>query len=189
MLFYQIGVGRPHVHTDDAQRMATPCAHFSGEKRFHYFLGPVVADPQQNPPLQIVNHRQIDLTLPSAHLIDANDMYRRTDSMSQTIGHRSFHDGRYTLPVQIRTGEPSPANSTPVPVSPPHSTTSWSLAPTGPPRESPPPADRTGGIRLAGGGSAVSTVLCASTDRAIPAACAHCAPSDSAAGFASAHSK
>src|SRR5436309_928824 len=35
MLFYQIGVGRPHVHTDDAQRLATPCAHFSGEKRFH----------------------------------------------------------------------------------------------------------------------------------------------------------
>jgi hypothetical protein len=80
--------------------MAAPRAHFSGEKRFHSFLSPIVTDPQQSPSLQIVDHRQIDLPLPSAHLIDANDMHWRTHSMSQTICHRSFHDGRHALPVQ-----------------------------------------------------------------------------------------
>jgi hypothetical protein len=64
--FDQIGVGRLHVHADDAQRMAAPCTHFFGEERSDCLLGPVVTHPQQNPPLQIVNHRQIDLPLPSA---------------------------------------------------------------------------------------------------------------------------
>ncbi len=63
VLSHQIGVGHPRVHADNAQASAASFAHFFGEERSHRFLGPVVTDPQQNPPLQIVDHRQVDLPL------------------------------------------------------------------------------------------------------------------------------
>ena len=110
---------------------------FFGEGRKLHPLGPVVADPQQNPPLQIVNHRQIDLPLPSTHLIDANDMHRRTRPMAQAICHGTFHVWSPRSSSSIRTGEPFPANSTPGSVSPPHSRAEWSRGPYDPPRESP----------------------------------------------------
>jgi hypothetical protein len=72
----QSGVRHPHIHAHDAERMATPHAHFFGKERSHRLFGPVVSDPQQCPALQVVNHREIDLALTPAHLIDANHMDR-----------------------------------------------------------------------------------------------------------------
>src|ERR1039458_8651915 len=45
-------------------------SHFFGEERPDRLLGPVVAHPHKNTRLQIVNHREIDLALAPAHLID-----------------------------------------------------------------------------------------------------------------------
>src|ERR1022692_3919761 len=70
VFFHQVGVCRPHIPTDDLERRAAPPSHFFGEERPDRLLGPVVAHPQKNPPLQIVNHREIDLALAPAHLID-----------------------------------------------------------------------------------------------------------------------
>ena len=63
-------------------------------------LGPVVAHPQQNPPLQIVNHGEIDLALASAHLVDPNDMHGRPRPVFQPVLHRPFHNGSHALPIQ-----------------------------------------------------------------------------------------
>ena len=110
ILFHQIGVGRPHVQADDAQRMAASSAQFFGEERSDCLFGPVVSHPQQNPPLQIVDHRQIDLPLPPAHLINANDMHRRARAVFQPVLHRPFHDGGHTLPIQaVLAGRSLPA--------------------------------------------------------------------------------
>ncbi len=98
VLFHQLGIGGPHIHANDAKRMGASCAHFFGEERSD--LGPVVAHPQQNPSLQVVDHRHINLPFSPAYLIDPDDMHRRPRAMFQSILHRPLHDRCHALPVQ-----------------------------------------------------------------------------------------
>src|SRR5450759_3033868 len=35
----QVGVGLPHIHADDLERVAAPAPHFLGEERPYCFLG------------------------------------------------------------------------------------------------------------------------------------------------------
>src|SRR6266700_6865224 len=100
VLAHQFGVWRPHVHAYDLESMATPAAHFLGEELFHRLFSAVFSHPQQDPPLQIVNHRKVDLSLAPAHLIHADDMHRWSLAMAQTISDRPFHNRRHALPVE-----------------------------------------------------------------------------------------
>src|ERR1019366_4745056 len=161
VLFHQIGVGRPHVHADHAQGMAAPCAHFFGEERSDCLLGPVVTHPQQDPPLQVVDYGQVDLPLPPAHLINANDVHRRTRAVLQP-----YCTARFTIVATLFQLKP------------------WSLAPTALPRESPLLARHTGGTPLAAAGTAASAATSASISHATPVAFACCAPCGIAAGRA-----
>src|ERR1039457_3236754 len=101
VLFHQIGVGRPHVHADHAQGMAAPCAHFFGEERSDCLLGPVVTHPQQVPPLQVVDYGQVDLPLPPAHRINANDVHRRTRAVLQP-----YCTARFTIVATLFKSKP-----------------------------------------------------------------------------------
>ena len=76
------------------------CAHFFGEKLLHRLFGAVFADPQQDPPFQIVDYCQIHLPLAATHFIDANDMHRRALPVAQTVFHGPLHDRGHALPVQ-----------------------------------------------------------------------------------------
>jgi hypothetical protein len=58
------------------KRLAALFAHFLGNERPHRLFGPLVSHPQQDPAFQIVDDRKVDLPFTTAHLIDANRMYR-----------------------------------------------------------------------------------------------------------------
>src|SRR5258708_4247123 len=79
----QVHVRRPHVHANYLPRPTAPSAQLLGEKHPHRFFGPIFSDPQQYPPLQIVDHRHGDLPLAPAHLADPQGMHPRSPSPSR----------------------------------------------------------------------------------------------------------
>src|SRR5262249_40637803 len=76
------------------------------------FFRPVFAYPQQDSSLQIVDHREVNLSLTAADFIDADDMHGRPLTIPQTIAHRVLHDSCHRLPVQpVLPGGTLPAQS------------------------------------------------------------------------------
>src|SRR5262249_5033575 len=100
MLPYQVHVGGPHVHAHHLQGGTTPSPQFCREKLPDRFFRPVFAYPQQDSSLQIVDHREVNLSLTAADFIDADDMHGRPLTIPQTIAHRVLHDSCHRLPVQ-----------------------------------------------------------------------------------------
>ncbi len=94
---HELGVRRPHVHAHDLERMTAAAAHFLGEEFLHRLFGPILSDPQQDPALQIINHREIDLALAPAHLIDANHMHRRSCAVVEAVLDGALHNRRHVF--------------------------------------------------------------------------------------------
>src|SRR5262249_45245235 len=100
MLPHQVHIGGPHVHAHYLQSRTTSPPQFFREELLDRFFGAVFAPPQQDSPLQIVDHRQVNLPFAPADFIDADDMDRRPLTIPQTITHRPLHDSGHGLPVQ-----------------------------------------------------------------------------------------
>src|SRR5271167_5024596 len=100
VFLHQVRIGGPHVHAYHAQRRATPSPHRLGEERLDRLFGPVFPHPEQDPSLQVVDHREVNLPFPPADFIDANHMHRRTLALPQPVLHRPAHNPGYGLPVQ-----------------------------------------------------------------------------------------
>src|SRR5215468_6462039 len=96
----EFGIRRPHVHAHHLQGPATARAHFLGETRSHRLFGPLVANPQQDAALQVVDHREIHLALTPAHLVDSNHLDRWALPVAQAVLHGALHNRGHTLPVQ-----------------------------------------------------------------------------------------
>jgi hypothetical protein len=86
------------MHT--ARKVRQRRAQFFGEERPYRVLRPVFTHPEQNPPLQVVYHGEIDLAFAPAHLVDPNRVHRRAPAMLQPIRHGALHDRRHAFPVQ-----------------------------------------------------------------------------------------
>src|SRR5262249_16401578 len=100
MLPYQVHVGGPHVHAHHLQGGTTPSPHFCRDTLPDPLCRPVFAYPQPDSSLQIVDHREVNLSLTAADFIDADDMHGRPLTIPQTIAHRVLHDSCHRLPVQ-----------------------------------------------------------------------------------------
>src|SRR5947209_8418218 len=84
--------GPHHAPARPSQRATAPPADLLVKIGRYCRFGSVVADAHQNPPLQIVDHREIHLALTSTHLVDTNHMDRRTLTVTQPVVHGALHN-------------------------------------------------------------------------------------------------
>ena len=72
-----------------------------GEKLPQGLLGAVLAAPQQGAPLQVVDHRQVTMSLVAADLVDADPVQWSASAAGQSVGNGSLDDRRHALPIEV----------------------------------------------------------------------------------------
>src|SRR5262249_21685791 len=133
--------------------------------------------------LQIVDHREVNLSLTAADFIDADDMHGRPLTIPQTIAHRVLHDSCHRLPVQpVLPGGTLPAQFSGqtgdrICQRPGHP------RPKVQPKDPPPPVPPRTDTSLVGADNVAASSSVASTNLAIPALSSHCAPAGMTSGI------
>jgi len=94
-----VGIGRPHVTADSADRTATALVE-PLEEGIDGFALALLSDPNDAAAFQIVDQSQIRVPLAAADFIDADGVERHPLTALQAFGNGEAHNLRHGLPVQ-----------------------------------------------------------------------------------------
>lgn len=101
----RVDVDRPHVTADRVDGASPPEAQ-PGEEAVHGSRGPVPPDPHDAPALEVIDDREILLSLTAAHLIETQEVQGPPRAMLKPPEDRALDHGRHSLPVEAEVGGP-----------------------------------------------------------------------------------